>query len=159
MQIEVHKTVAARPPAVFKIVADIMNWPQIIGSVTAIELLTRGRVRVGSRVRLTRIMYGHQMTEELEVETFERPRRLRLVGENRGMHYERDHVIDALHVGSRLMLIFRNKPETERARATQELYYALHADMQINLRDELERDLLDLATAQSASKLYGMSAH
>jgi hypothetical protein len=27
--------------------------------------------------------------------------------------------------------------------------------MQINLRDELERDLLDLATAQSASKLYG----
>jgi hypothetical protein len=71
------------------------------------------------------------------------------------MHYERDHVIDALHVGSRLMLIFRNRPETERARATQELYYALHADMQINLRDELERDLLDLATAQSASKLYG----
>jgi len=124
-----------------------MNWPRIIGSVTAIELLTRGRVRVGTRVRLIRIMYGHQMTEELEVETFERPRGLRLVGENRGMHYERDHVIDALHVGSRLMLIFRNKPETERARATQELYYALHADMQINLRDELERDLLDLATA------------
>ena len=66
MQIEVHKTVAARPPAVFKIVADIMNWPQIIGSVTAIELLTCGRVRIGSRVRLTRIMHGHQMTEELE---------------------------------------------------------------------------------------------
>jgi hypothetical protein len=64
MQIEVHKTVAARPPAVFKIVADIMNWPQIIGSVTAIELLTRGRVRVGTRVRLTRIMHGHQMTED-----------------------------------------------------------------------------------------------
>lgn len=90
MQIEVHKTVAARPPAVFKIVADIMNWPQIIGSVTAIELLTCGRVRVGTRVRLTRIMHGHQMTEELEVETWERPRRLRLLGEGSAMHYERD---------------------------------------------------------------------
>ena len=90
MQIEVHKTVAASPPAVFKIVADIMNWPQIIGSVTAIELLTCGRVRVGTRVRLTRIMHGHQMTEELEVETFERPRRLRLLGEGSAMHYERD---------------------------------------------------------------------
>ena len=56
-----------------------MNWPRIIGSVTAIELLTRGRVRVGTRVRLIRIMYGRQMTEELEVETFERPRGLRLV--------------------------------------------------------------------------------
>ena len=84
MRIEVHKTVAARPPAVFKIVADIMNWPQIIGSVTAIELLTCGRVRVGTRVRLTRIMHGHQMTEELEVETFERPRGLRLVETERG---------------------------------------------------------------------------
>ena len=77
--IEVHKTVAARPPAVFKTVTDIKNWPRIIGSVTAIELLTRGRVRVGTRVRLIRIMYGRQMTEELEVETFERPRGLRLV--------------------------------------------------------------------------------
>jgi hypothetical protein len=56
-----------------------MNWPRIIGSVTAIELLTDGRVRVGTRMRLTRIMHGPQMTEELEVETFERPRRLRLV--------------------------------------------------------------------------------
>jgi hypothetical protein len=63
----------------FKTVTDIMNWPRIIGSVTAIELLTRGRVRVGTRVRLIRIMYGRQMTEELEVETFERPRGLRLV--------------------------------------------------------------------------------
>jgi hypothetical protein len=61
-----------------------MNWPRIIGSVTAIELLTRGRVRVGTRVRLIRIMYGRQMTEELEVETFERPRGLRLVETERG---------------------------------------------------------------------------
>jgi hypothetical protein len=158
MQIELHKTVAARPTAVFKTVADFMDWPQIVGSVTAVELLTRGRVGVGTRVRLGRIMYGHQMIEELEVETFERPRRLRLVGENHGMHYERDHVIDALHVGSRLMLIFRNRPGTGPARATQDFITPF---MQINLRDELERDLVDLATAaaQSASKLYGMSAH
>jgi hypothetical protein len=35
-------------------------------------------------------MYGHETIEELKVETLERPRRLRLVGQNRGMHYERD---------------------------------------------------------------------
>jgi len=97
------------------------SWPQIIGSVTAIELLTRGRVRVGTRVRLIQIMYGHQMTEELEVETFERPRRLRLIGERRGMHYERDHVIDRLQIGSRLMFIFTSP---RRAR----LHCTLHAD-------------------------------
>ncbi len=75
MQIELHKTIAAKPQAVFRTIADIVNWPQIIRSVAAVELLTHGRVRVGTRVRLHRIIYGHQMIEELEVETFERDRR------------------------------------------------------------------------------------
>ena len=95
MQIELHKTTAAKPQAVFRTIVDIVNWPRIIRSVAAVELLTPGRVRVGTRVRVNRVIYGHEMIEELEVETFERPHRLRLVGESRGMHYERDHVIDS----------------------------------------------------------------
>jgi hypothetical protein len=146
MQIEVHKTVAASPPAVFKTVSDITDWPQIIGSVIAIELHSPGRIGVGTRLRLTRMMFGHETTEELEVEAFERPRRLCLIGQSRGMHYARDHVIDALHVGSRLMLIFRNRPEGEPSRAAQDF---ISPFLQINLRDELERDLVDLATAAS----------
>jgi hypothetical protein len=45
MRIELHKTVAAKPQAVFRTIADIVNWPQIIRSVAAVELLTHGRVR------------------------------------------------------------------------------------------------------------------
>jgi hypothetical protein len=52
------------------------------------------------------------------------------------MHYARDHVSDALHVGSRLMLIFRNRPEGEPSRAAQDF---ISPFLQINLRDELER--------------------
>jgi hypothetical protein len=129
MQIELHRTVAAKPQAVFRTIADIVNWPQIIRSVAAVELLTHGRVRVGTRVRLHRIICGHQMIEELEVETFERPRRLRLIGESRGMHYERDHLIDRLQIGSRLMFIFRSRAGTEPARAAQDFIAPF---MQIN---------------------------
>ena len=158
MQIELHKTVAAKPQAVFRTIADIVNWPQIIRSVAAVELLTHGRVRVGTRVRLNRIIYGHQMIEELEVETFECPRRLRLVGESRGMHYERDHVIDRLQIGSRLMFIFRSRAGTEPARAAQDFIAPF---MQINLRDELERDFVDFAAAASelASRPHVTSTH
>jgi hypothetical protein len=53
------------------------------------RVLSTGRIRAGTQVRLNRIMYGHETIEELEVETFEWPRRLHLVRENRGMHYER----------------------------------------------------------------------
>jgi hypothetical protein len=80
---------AAKPPAVFKTVADIMNWPRIIPLSRGGRVLSTGRIRAGTQVRLNRIMYGHETIEELEVETFEWPRRLHLVRENRGMHYER----------------------------------------------------------------------
>jgi hypothetical protein len=144
MQIELHKLVAARPLTVFRTISDVMDWPQIMRSVAAVALLTRGRIRVGTRMRLTRIIDGLETTEELAVDMFERPRRLRLVGEKRGVHYERDHVIDALHDGSRLMLIFRDRPELDSAHVAQDFFTPFK---QITLRDELERDLADLATA------------
>ena len=53
------------------------------------RVLSTGRIRAGTQGRLNRIMCGHETIEELEVETFEWPRRLHLVRENRGMHYER----------------------------------------------------------------------
>jgi hypothetical protein len=148
----------SQPRSVFKTVAVIKDCPRIIRSVAAVELLSTGRIRAGARVRINRVMDGHETIEELEVETFERPRRLRLIGESCGVHYERHHVIDALHVGSRLALIFRSRPETAPARAAQDFFTPF---MQINLRDELERDLVDLAAAaaQSVAKSFGISAH
>jgi hypothetical protein len=144
MQIEVARTVAARPATVFGTVADIVNWPLLIRSVRAIELLTPRPIRVGTRLRQTRVVMGHETTDELEVVTIERPRRLRLVGETRGMQYELDHVIDALSFGSRLMMIFRNRPETPTGRGLQDFIAPI---MEIKLRDDLERDLGDLAAA------------
>ena len=91
MQIELHKIVAAKPQAVFRTIADIVNWPQIIRSVAAVELLTHGRVRVKTRVRLTGCL-------------------------------------------------------SSPARAAQDFIAPF---MQINLRDELERDFADFAAAAS----------
>jgi hypothetical protein len=42
------------------------------------RVLSTGRIRAGTQVRLNRIMYGHETIEELEVETFEWPRRHKL---------------------------------------------------------------------------------
>src|ERR1700716_1984733 len=100
MPIEVARTGPAPPATVFAAVVDIANWPLLIRSVRAIELLTPRPIRVGTRLRQTRVVMGHETTDELEAVTIERPRRLRLVGETRGMQYELDHVIDALSFGS-----------------------------------------------------------
>jgi hypothetical protein len=147
MQLALARTVAARPLTAFKTVADIVELPQIIRSIRSVELLTPGRIRAGTRLREQRIMFGHETIEEIRIAEIERPRRLRLVAENREINYELDHLIDSLGIGSRLTVVFRTRSGTSTGRA---LYSVISPIMEIKLRDELEQDLADLAAAISA---------
>jgi hypothetical protein len=93
-------------------------------------------------------MCGRDSVQVMEVATIERPHRFRLVIEHPDLHYEIDHLIDAVHGGGcRMMLIFRSRPETPVGRA---LHPFMTPFMEITLRDELERDLADLASAVTA---------
>ncbi len=73
MQIELAKTVASRPATAFAIVANVVDWPEIISSIKSIEVLTPGPIRAGTRLREDRIMFGRDLTQELEIATIERP--------------------------------------------------------------------------------------
>ena len=147
MQISVTKAVTVRPPAAFATLMDIVEWPTIIGSVKSVELLTSGPIRVGTRIHAQRIMFGRETVEEMEIVEIERPRRLRLAANSGDLHYERDHIIDAMQPGSRLTLIIRPKPDRQ-GRAALPFFTPF---MEVRLRDELERDLADLAAAISAA--------
>jgi hypothetical protein len=93
-------------------------------------------------------MFGREVTQQLEIATIEHPHRLRLLADHADLHYELDHLIDAVYGGGcRMMLIFRSRPATPAGRALQPL---MSPFMEITLRDELEQDLSDLATAVSA---------
>lgn len=145
MQIELAKIVATQPAAAFAVLADIVDWPQIISSIRSVELLTPGPIRAGTRLREDRIVFGHDTTQDMEVETIAPPRRLRLLVEHPDLNYELDHLIDAIYGGGcRLMLICRSRPKTAPGRILQPVMTPF---MEITLRDELERDLSDLAAA------------
>jgi hypothetical protein len=144
MQIELARTVAARPAEAFATVSDIADWPQIIRSIRKIEILTPGPIRTGTRLREDRIMFGHESRQEMEVADIQRPHRLRLFVRHPHFHYELDHLIDAIHGGGcRLMLIFRSRAETSVGKALNDFMTPI---MEIRLRDELEQDLSDLAS-------------
>ena len=51
VQINVARLLAAKPASIFATVADVLSWPQIIGSVTRVELLTPGALAPGTRLR------------------------------------------------------------------------------------------------------------
>jgi hypothetical protein len=144
VQFDVRRIVGAPPVAVFSVVSDIRTWPLFIQAVAGIEMLTRGRLRVGTRFRAQRVMFGRETTEVLEVAELERPLRLRLASDSPDLYYERDYVIDALEVGSRLTLIFRTRPTSLAGKGVLPFKAPF---LEITLRDELERDLNDLALA------------
>ena len=156
MLIEVGKPVAAPAVIVFATVADIMHWPQILSAVQSVEALDSGPARAGTKLRVTRMMLGHLAAEDIEVIEIEKSRRLRLACEARGQHYERDHLIDALELGSRLTLIVRPRPRASTEAAALPLFTPF---LQVNLRDELERDLGEFAAAADARWLASQKRH
>src|SRR5260370_1879554 len=113
VRIDPAKTVAAQPADAFATVANVIDWPQIVESIKSIEVLTPGPIRAGTRLREDRIMFGRDLTQELEIATIERPHRLRLLANHPDLHYELDHVIDAVYGGGfRMVMIFRRRTST-----------------------------------------------
>jgi hypothetical protein len=150
VQIELSRTVATRPRAAFETIADVLAWPHKMSSVLSIELVDRGPIKVGTRLRLTRLLFGRETTLNMEVATIERPHRLRFFVAHPEINYELDHLIDAIYGGGcRMTLIYRSRPHSDVGRA---LHPFLTPSMQILLRDELERDLAELASDVAASE-------
>lgn len=151
VQINLTKNVAALPAEAFDVVADITEWPRIVRSIKSVEVLTPGPIGEHTRIREARIMFGHEATQEMEVATMQPPHRMRLVAEQPDLHYELDHLIDAAYGGGcRITLIFRTRPTAETGRAVLPF---MSPFIEIRLRDELEQDLSDFASAISARAL------
>ena len=144
------KTVAAPPADAFDVVANIVEWPQIMRSVKRVEVLTPGPIRAGTRLREHRVIFGAERLHELQVATVDRPHRFHLLVEHPDLQYELDHLIYVVFGSGgscRMALIFRSRP----AAPTGEVVLPLMTPfIEVNLRDELERDLSDLAGAAKA---------
>jgi hypothetical protein len=147
VRFEIKRLVAPKPEAVFAVVSDILRWPLTIRSVQSIELLTPGPLEKGTRFRETRTLFGRTTTQDMEIADFEPPRRLRIIPYDPDLRYELDHIIDALGGGSRLLMVFRSRPQTI---AGKGLLPLMSPFLEIRLRDELEQDMDDLTAAVGA---------
>ena len=156
MQIELSRTVATHPAGAFQIIADVLAWPLKLSSVLSVELVDAGPLKVGTRLRLTRLLFGREATLNMEVATIERPHRLRFFVAHPEFKYELDHLIDAIYGGGcRMTLIYRSRPHSDVGQALQPF---LTPSMQILLRDELENDLAELAADVAASEAEKVSS-
>jgi uncharacterized protein YndB with AHSA1/START domain len=137
MQVTVETEIAAPPEVVFATMADVARWPDFIGDIERVELLAEGPVRVGTRFRETRQMFGRSASEEMTVAELDSPRRCVLTAENHGTRYVATHEVTPTPNGARLALTFAGTPVTLAAR----LFSVVGLLFMGSLRRKLETDL------------------
>jgi ligand-binding SRPBCC domain-containing protein len=66
-----NKRIEAPPPSVFTLFSDLANVADRIKSITKIEVVTPGPIGVGTRFKETRVMFGKECTEEMQITAFD----------------------------------------------------------------------------------------
>jgi len=88
MSVSVSRLIDAPPDRVFQLASDFARVPEHIPEIKRVEMLTDGPVGIGTRFKETRVMFGKEATETMEVTEFTPPRLYALRAESCGARYE-----------------------------------------------------------------------
>ncbi len=84
----VTERINAPSDQIFEVMTDIQSWPENISGITEVQVISGPQtLNVGTRWKETRIMFGKQATEEMEVTEFEQNRRYVVESESCGSHF------------------------------------------------------------------------
>ncbi|MCW5766609.1 MAG: SRPBCC family protein [Phycisphaeraceae bacterium] len=108
----VKQLVNAPAEVVFAAASDFANAPSRITGITKMEMLTTGPVGVGTRFRETRVMFGKQATETMEVIDFKPGRSYTLGATSHGCTYRTTLSVRPVAGGSEVELDFIGTPLT-----------------------------------------------
>lgn len=141
--VKLEKLVGAAPEAVFTVAADLVRWPEVIRGVKAVEVLTPGAVGVGTRFRETRVMFGREAVEEMEITAFDPPQGYALQARTCGALFVSEHRFVPDAAGTRIELTISTKPLTLLARLMAPLGWLMMGAM----KKMIDADLEDLKAA------------
>ena len=87
MKVKANCTINARKVEVFNAFSDLKNLENNVRAIKSIELLTPGVVGIGSRFKETRVMFGKESSETMEITQFSPPDYFKEEAQSNGMHY------------------------------------------------------------------------
>ena len=140
-----HEVVAstrvnAPPDRVFDVFTDFENAPENVRGIKALELLTPGPLKKGSRFRQTRVISGHEETEEMEVTDFRPGESYSVGGESHGARYAGTMKVSPDGKGSKVEMRFTFTPISVFAK----LMGFMAQGMVDSFKKALQQDLEDL---------------
>jgi len=110
--LSVSTHVSAPVERVFAVYTDIGKAAERIPDIVAVELLTEGPFRVGTRWRETRVMFKKQATEEMWVTSVDPPRSYTVEAESHGMRYSTRFSFVPDGAGTEVRWDFASTPQT-----------------------------------------------
>ncbi len=138
--VRVTRPIAAEPEAVFDVFTRLREAPEHIRDITNLDVLTDGPIGAGTRFRETRVIFGREATEEMEITGFEPPQSYTVECTNHGAHYQTQYHFEPTQGGCAVTCIFTVTPLTFLAK----LFSPLSSLMSRSLKECLSRDIEDL---------------
>jgi carbon monoxide dehydrogenase subunit G len=149
MEMHVDREIAASPARVWAIITDLDRYPTILSGVERVERLDeRAGFEVGTRWRETRVMFGREATEEMEVAAIDAGRSYTVTADGGGTNYR--SVLRVEPMGERhcrLSMSFAAAPSGTAGRLAAATIGRL---FQRATRKMLQRDLDDIAAYADA---------
>lgn len=147
-QFSVRRSIAAPIDVVFAQVSDFANAPKHCSGINRVEMLTDGPVRVGTRFKETRVMFGKEATEVMEVIALTPPHGYVLGSEACGCRYRREIRLAPAANGTDAVMNFSAQPLTFFAK----IICKLMGFMMKSVSKACAQDLEDLKAAVESHK-------
>jgi hypothetical protein len=112
VEIQVAKQVNAPSDITFAVFSDITKAQERITGITKVEILSDVNQGIGTRWRETRIMFGKEATEEMEISALQPNQSYDVVAESHGTKYHTRYTFAEQQGGTRVEMIFSGKPTT-----------------------------------------------
>jgi len=146
MDVSVSKEVNAPIERVFDVFSDLTKTEERIEAITKLEILSDVKQGKGTRWRETRVMFGREATEEMEISVFEPNKSYEVVAESRGMKYHSVYSFAPQGDATRVDMTFSGTPMTFAAK----LMSPIGSLFKGTVRKALEADMEQLKTVCEA---------
>lgn len=141
--VSVSETIQAPVDRVFALFSDFHHCADHVAAIKHCEVLTDGPVGQGTRFRETRVMYGREATEEMEVTAFDPGKHYRVEARSHGAHYISDFHFVPQGDATQVTMTFEARAESLFAR----LMSIFSKAMLKSVARGVHQDMLDLKRA------------
>lgn len=148
MHVELQRRTTADPAEVWAVVTDLEGSVATLSGVTKVERLDGGTgFHVGTHWRETRVLFGKEASEEMQVTTLVEGHSYTVEADNHGTHYVSQLIVEPDGTGSTIRMTFGAE---QAGRFNRLLAKTVGKAFEGATRTALQQDLDDIAAAAEA---------